>query len=232
MSECDYNDHNQKNQCKNNPKPKLQVVCEYFVNIRIHKKYTKYTEKIRKLSALSDLNQTTSSKLLYVMAPRQHIEWDPEEVAAGYDLSSIYEGVDDNSTAPVISSVVNASPAFNITAGLGNLVKEVAEQVVKMVTNTTNTASNTTINPITMAPTTVVPFNSSPPSTISTIVKKVVEHLSKEQNIPVMTVCICFFFVKQFIQYITVLYSTILTVYYRTVFYTFHHTVYNTVHFF
>ena len=121
------------------------------------------------------------------------MEWDPEEVAAGYDLSTIYEEVVDNSTAPVISSVVNASPAFNITAGLGNPVKEVAEQVVKMVTNTTNTISNTTINPITMAPTTVVPFNSSPPSTISTIVKKVVEHLSKEQNIPVMTVCICFF---------------------------------------
>ena len=194
MLGCDYNDHIQKDQCKNNSRPKLQDVCEYFVNTRIHKKKcSKYTEEICEISALSDIHTTTSSKLLYVMATRQHIEWDPEEVAAGYDLSSIYEGVDDNSTAPVISSVVNASPAFNITAGLGNLVKEVAEQVVKMVTNTTNTTSNTTINPITMAPTTVVPFNSSPPSTIFTIVKKVVEHLSKEQNIPVMTVCICFF---------------------------------------
>ena len=165
------------------------------------------TPNIAKESANSVYFRTLSTphRQIYVMALRQRIEWDPEEVAAGYDLSSIYEGVDDNSTAPVISSVVNASPAFNITAGLGNLVKEVAEQVVKMVTNTTNTASNTTINPITMAPTTVVPFNSSPPSTISTIVKKVVEHLSKEQNIPVMTVCICFFC------------ETVHTVYYCTV---------------
>ena len=185
MLECDYNDQNQKNQCKNNPKPKLQVVCEYFVNIRIHKKYTKYTEKICKLSALSDLNQTTSSKLLYVMAPRQHIEWDPEEVAAGYDLSSIYEGVDDNSTAPVISSVDNVTdhPAINITA----VVKEVTQQVVEKVVNTINS----TLYSTTMAPTTVAPpLTSFTPSTISTIVKKVVEHLGREPHSPVATVCI------------------------------------------
>ena len=45
MLECDYNDHNQKNQCKNNPKPKLQVVCEYPVNTRIHKKNAANTPK-------------------------------------------------------------------------------------------------------------------------------------------------------------------------------------------
>ena len=41
MWECDYNDHSQKDQCKNDPKPELQClldskrtqdVCEYLVN--------------------------------------------------------------------------------------------------------------------------------------------------------------------------------------------------------
>ena len=130
MSECDNNDHNQKDYCKNNPKPMLQNVCEYPVSTRIHKKYTKYTERICEFSAFSDLNTITPSKLLYVMALRHKIEWDPEEVAAaGYDLSSIYEGVDENATVPVISSVVNntdqAGPTTNITVGLSHLLKEV-----------------------------------------------------------------------------------------------------------
>ena len=128
------------------------------------------------------------------MALKQHIEWDPEEVAAGYDLSSIYEGVDDNSTAPVISSVVNttdpAGPATNITAGLSNLLKEVVEQVVEMVANSTNT----TINPTTTVPTTVAPPSSSTSSTVSTIMKRVVEQLAKGPNIPVATVCIIFLY--------------------------------------
>ena len=63
MSECDYNDHHQKDYCENNPKPKLQDVYEYPVNKRMHKKYTKYTEKICELSALLDLNTTTPPKL-------------------------------------------------------------------------------------------------------------------------------------------------------------------------
>ena len=122
------------------------------------------------------------------MALRQKIEWDPEEVAAGYDLSSIYEGVDDNSTAPVISSVVNttdrAGPATNITVGLSTLLKEVVEKVAEMVVNTTTT---------TMASTTVAPPSSSSPASISHLVKKAVEHLGKEPNISVATVCIIFF---------------------------------------
>ena len=60
MSVRDDNNHNQKDYCKNAPKLKLQNVCEYPVNTRIHKKYTKYTEGICELSALSDLNATTS----------------------------------------------------------------------------------------------------------------------------------------------------------------------------
>ena len=68
-------------------------------------------------------------------------------------------------------------------------LKEVEENVVeKMVAITTNT----TINSTTMAPTTVVPPSSSSPSTISTVVKKVVEHLGKEPYIPAATVCIFF----------------------------------------
>ena len=124
------------------------------------------------------------------MALRHKIEWDPEEVAAGYDLSSIYEGVGENSTVPVISSVVNttdqAGPAINITAGLSNLLKEVVEQVAEMVTNTT-------INPTTITPTTVAPYSGSSPSTVSTIVKRVVEHLGREPSSPVATVCIYYF---------------------------------------
>ena len=121
------------------------------------------------------------------MALRQHVEWDPEEVAAGYDFSSIYEGLDENTIVPVTSSVVNTTvladhPAINITA----VVKEVTKQVVEMVGNTINS----TLNSTTMAPTTVVPSSSSTPSTVSTIVKRVVEQLAKEPNIPVATVCI------------------------------------------
>ena len=128
------------------------------------------------------------------MALNQHVEWDPEEVAAGYDFSSIYEGLDENTTVPVISSVANTmdpttiSPALNITAGLSKLVKEVAKQVVEMVANTTNT----TINPTTMAPTIMAPTNSSAHSISSTIVKRVVEHLGREPGTPVVTVCIIF----------------------------------------
>ena len=105
------------------------------------------------------------------------MEWDPEEVAAGYDLSTIYEEVADNSTAPVIPSVVN------ITA----VVKEVARQVVERVANTISSTHNST----TLASTTVAPpLTSFTPSTISTIVKKVVEHLGREPHSPVATVCI------------------------------------------
>ena len=103
---------------------------------------------------------------------------------------SIYKGLDENTTVPVISSVVNttdlAGPAINITAGLDMLVKEVTKQVVNMVVNTTNI----TINPAIMAPTTVVSLVSTTPTSVSTIVKKVVEHLSGESSIPVATVCI------------------------------------------
>ena len=125
------------------------------------------------------------------MALRQKIEWDPEEVAGGYDLSSIYEGVGENDTVPVISSVVNTTnlaghPAINITA----VVKEVAGQVVDMVTNTISSTYNST----TLAPTTVVPSSSSfTPSTISTSVKKVVEQLGREPHVLVATVCIYIF---------------------------------------
>ena len=124
------------------------------------------------------------------MALNQHVEWDMEEVAAGYDLSSIYEGLDENSTVPVTSSVLNntaqAGPAFNITSGLSNLLMGVVEQVVEMV-------SNTTINPTTITPTTVAPSSGSSPSTVSTIVKRVVEHLGKKPSDPVATVCISYF---------------------------------------
>ena len=122
------------------------------------------------------------------MALRQKIEWDPEEVAGGYDLSSIYEGVGENDTVPVISSVVNTTnlaghPVVNITT----VVKEVARQVVDMVTNTISSTYNST----TLAPTTVVPSSSSfTPSTISTSVKKVVEQLGREPHVLVATVCI------------------------------------------
>ena len=122
------------------------------------------------------------------MALRQKIEWDPEEVAAGYDLSTIYEEVVDNSTSPVISSAVNNTnlvdhPAINITA----VVKEVAGQVVERVANTISSTHNST----TLASTTVAPpLTSFTPSTISTIVKKVVEHLGREPHSPVATVCI------------------------------------------
>ena len=122
------------------------------------------------------------------MALRQKIEWDPEEVAAGYDLSTIYEEVVDNSTSPVISSAVNSTnlvdhPAINITA----VVKEVAGQVAERVANTISSTDHST----TLASTTVAPPPTSfTPSTISTIVKKVVEHLGREPHSPVATVCI------------------------------------------
>ena len=151
------------------------------------------------------------------MALRQRIEWDPEEVVAGYDLSSIYEEVDDNSTAPVISSVVNttdqAGPVFNITAGINSLVEEVVKKLVAVAINATTTT------PITPASSTVVPLISSTPFSISTVVKKVAEHLGREPSSPVAMVCIYYyFFVKHSIEYITVLHSTFCTVYYRTVF--------------
>ena len=121
------------------------------------------------------------------MALRHKIEWDPEEVAAGYDLSSIYEGVDDNSTVPVISSVVNntdqAGPTTNITVGLSHLLKEVVEKVAEMAVNTTTS---------TIASTTVAPSSSSSPASISHLVKKAVEHLGKEPILPAATVCIIF----------------------------------------
>ena len=128
------------------------------------------------------------------MALKYKIEWDPEEVAVGYDFSSIYEGLDENTTVPVIFSVVNTTDlvghsASNITA----VVKEVMDHVV-----------NSTINPTTMTYTTVAPLSSSTPSTVSTIVKRVVEQLAKEPLIPVATVCIYFF--KHSIEYSTVLY--------------------------
>ena len=117
------------------------------------------------------------------MALRHKIEWDPEEVAAGYDLSSIYEGVGDNSTVPVISSVVNTTgqvgPATNITVGLSHLVEEVVKKVVAFAINAT--------------PTTSITPASSTPSTVSTVVKKMVEHLGREPISPVATVCISYF---------------------------------------
>ena len=117
------------------------------------------------------------------MALRQHVEWGPEEVAAGYDLSSIFEDEDNNTTASVISSVVNvtdlAGPAANITAGISSLVEEVVKKVVAVAINATPTT------PITPA--------SSTPSTVSTVVKKMVEHLGREPISPVATVCISYF---------------------------------------
>ena len=147
------------------------------------------------------------------MALRHKIEWDPEEVAAGYDLSSIYEGLGENSTVPVISSVANITdPAVNITT----VVREAAKQVAEMVVKTTNT----TLNPATIASTTVAPPSGFTPSTVSTIVKRVVEHLGREPSSPVATVCICIFFFKKhsneyimvlsitFVPYITLPYLT------------------------
>ena len=63
--------------------------CEY-VNTQENAANT--PEEICEISVFSEFDTTTSSKLLYVMVLRQKIEWDPEEVAAGYDFSSIYEG--------------------------------------------------------------------------------------------------------------------------------------------
>ena len=141
------------------------------------------TPNIAKESANSVYFRTLSTphRQIYVMALRQRIEWDPEEVAAGYDLSSIYEEVDDNSSAVNTTDLAD-HPAINITA----VVKEVARQVVERVANTINSSLNST----TMASTTVVPPSSSTPSTVSTIVKKVVEQLAKEPSSPVATVCI------------------------------------------
>ena len=135
------------------------------------------------------------------MALRQHVEWGPEEVAAGYDLSSIFGDEGNNTTASVISSVVNntdqANPAINFTAGLSNIVRDV---VVKVVTYTINA---TTTTPSTLANSTMTPPLSSTPSTVSTIVKRVVEQLTKEPNIPVATVCIYLvFYSVLYIQYL------------------------------
>ena len=171
MLECDYNDHIQKDQYKNYPKHENTRDTSEIGNLRIQCIFGPHTHTFQ----------------IFMMALRQKIEWDPEEVAAGYDLSSIYEGVGENSTVPVISSVVNTTdladhPAINITA----VVKEVARQVVERVANTINSSLNST----TMASTTVVPPSSSTPSTVSTIVKKVVEQLAKEPSSPVAMVCI------------------------------------------
>ena len=121
------------------------------------------------------------------MALNQHVEWDLEEVAAGYDLSSIYEGLDENSTVPVTSSVVNTTvgPTTNITVGISHLLKEVVDKVAEIVVNNTTTTS---------ASTTVAPPSSFTPSTVSTIMKRVVEHLGREPSIPVATVCIIYVF--------------------------------------
>ena len=53
--------------------------------------------------------------------------------------------------------------------------------------------TNTTINPAIMAPTTVVSLVSTTPTSVSTIVNKVVEHLGREPSSPVATVCIYYF---------------------------------------
>ena len=157
------------------------ISAKIILSMKIHETLVRL--EICEFSAFLDLTHTLQN--LYVMALRQKIEWDPEEVAAGYDLSSIYEGVGENDTVPVISSVVNTTghPAINISA----VVKEVAKQVVEMVVNTIGSTHNST----TLAPTTVAPpSNSFTPSTISTVVKKVVEHLGREPHSPVATVCI------------------------------------------
>ena len=158
-----------------------RISAKIILSMKIHETLVRL--EICEFSAFSDLTHTLQN--LYVMALRQKIEWDPEEVAAGYDLSSIYEGVGENDTVPVISSVVNTTghPAINISA----VVKEVTKQVVEMVVNTIGSTHNST----TLAPTTVAPpSNSFTPSTISTVVKKVVEHLGREPHSPVATVCI------------------------------------------
>ena len=119
------------------------------------------------------------------MALNQHVEWDLEEVAEGYDLSSIYEGVGENSTVPVTSSVANntdqAGPSTNFTVGLSHLLEKVAEMVVNTTTTTT-------------APITVAPPSSSLPTSIPHLVKKAVEHLGREPSSPVATVCIILVF--------------------------------------
>ena len=128
------------------------------------------------------------------MALQNHIEWDPEEVAAGFDLSSIYEGVDDTTMAPVIFSVdvvnttVLAGPANNISVGFSTLVEEVMEKVVAIAINATTTTPTTLVNhTVERGP------SISIPTTITTVVKKVAEHLGREPSIPVATVCIIFF---------------------------------------
>ena len=104
------------------------------------------------------------------MALKHKIDWDPEEVAAGYDFSSIYEGMDENTTVPVISSVVNttdlAGPAANITVGFNKLLNEVVEKVVTATLNTTNNTIST------------VPPSSSTPSTVSSLADNLVAILS------------------------------------------------------
>ena len=145
------------------------------------------------------------------MALQNHIEWDPEEVAAGFDLSSIYEGVDDTTMAPVIFSVdlvnttVLAGPANNISVGFSTLVKEVMEKVVAIAINATTTTPTTLVNhTVEQGP------SISIPTTITTVVKKVVEHLGREPGVYNI------FFVEQSLEYITVLYCTYLTVYFST----------------
>ena len=155
-----------------------RISAKTILSTKIHETLVRL--EICEFSVFSDLTHTPQN--LYVMALRQKIEWDPEEVAAGYDLSSIYEEVVDNSTAPVISSAVNTTdlvdhPAINITT----VVKEVARQVVERVVNATTT---------TTAPITVAPPTSSLPASIPHLVKKAVEYLGREPSSPVAMVCI------------------------------------------
>ena len=155
-----------------------RISTKIILSMKIHETLVRL--EICEFSAFLDLTHTPQN--LYVMALRQRIEWDPEEVAAGYDLSSIYEEVVDNSTAPVISSAINTTdlvdhPAINITA----VVKEVARQVVERVVNATTT---------TTAPITVAPPTSSLPASIPHLVKKAVEYLGREPSSPVAMVCI------------------------------------------
>ena len=164
-----------------------RISAKIILSMKIHETLVRL--EICEFSAFSDLTHTLQN--LYVMALRQKIEWDPEEVAVGYDLSSIYEGLGENSTVPVISSVANITdPAVNITA----VVREAAKQVAEMVVKTTNT----TLNPATIVSTTVAPPSGFTPSTVSSIVKRVVEHLGREPSSPVATVCICIFFFETF----------------------------------
>ena len=173
-----------------------RISAKIILSMKIHETLVRL--EICEFSAFLDLTHTLQN--LYVMALRQKIEWDPEEVAAGYDLSSIYEGVGENDTVPVISSVVNttdqAGSAINMTAGLNNFVRDVVEQVVAFTINTTTTTPSSLVNH-----TSEQVSSTSVPSIFNSIVKKVAEHLGKEPKIPVVTVCIFF---KEYYSFCTI----------------------------